>query len=100
MGAALATGGKTRAAASSMRSPIPRRRIPRFIFVGFPVGAVMAQFPRGHVLGSRTTTIAVGLQICPEGVCRGRSKFSPLRRHKMQVLSTDGSKGRTVLTLL
>src|SRR5215213_7919574 len=29
--------------------------------------------------------------------CRGRSKFRPLRRHKMQASSTDGSKGRMVL---
>jgi hypothetical protein len=27
-------------------------------------------------------------------VCRGRSKFRPLRRRKMRASSTDGSKGR------
>src|SRR3954454_8637040 len=29
--------------------------------------------------------------------CRGRSKFRPLRRHKMQASSTDGSKGQKAL---
>src|SRR4051794_17925581 len=30
-------------------------------------------------------------------LCRGRSKFRPLRRHKMQAPSTDGSKGQKAL---
>src|SRR3954452_6086794 len=29
--------------------------------------------------------------------CGGRSNFRPLRRHRMQASSTDGSKGRKVL---
>ena len=33
-------------------------------------------------------------------MCRGRSEFRPLRRHKMQASSTEGSKGRMVLTEL
>jgi len=32
-----------------------------------------------------------------EADCGGRSNFRPLRRHRMQASSTDGSKGRKVL---
>src|ERR671916_1036386 len=39
-------------------------------------------------------------RVCRKAVdhsCRGRSKFRPLRRHKMQASSTEGSKGQKAL---
>src|SRR5689334_3270623 len=39
----------------------------------------------------------IGSERTGEGSCGGRSNFRPLRRHRTQASSTDGSKGRKVL---
>ena len=54
----------------------------------------MPRYERTYAGEHRTEKVTV--QLTPSERCKGRSKFRPLRRHRVRASSTDGSKGQKV----